>query len=87
VAAIKSLRHRVPKDLPAEVIEVADRALGTVIAVMDGSVVHDTMSRLSAARYVREEICGAIPQKTELNVIDNLAERIKQARERRGSGS
>lgn len=66
---------------------MADEAFGVVLEVMRGKIFHEVTARLQAARYVREEVCGAIPQKTEINVIDNLAERMKQARERRESGS
>jgi hypothetical protein len=82
VGAIKSLRHRLPEGLPEEVVEVADRAMGTVIAVMDGKIYHDTMARLGAAKYVREEICGPIAQKIEHTGLEGLAERIREARMR-----
>jgi len=82
VGAIKALRHRMPEGLPVDVVEVADRAMGTVIAVMDGQVTWDTQARLSAAKYVREEICGPMVQKVELTLGKGLADRIKKGRER-----
>lgn len=65
VAAIKTWnRFRVPKDVSGPAGEVADEAFGTMVEVMRG-VRRRGMERLSAARAVREEVCGPIPKRIE----------------------
>ena len=80
VGAIKALRYRVPDGTPEPLAEVADRAFSTVVQVMNGEVPFGGSVRLRAARYVREEVCGQIPQRHEANVTRGLAERIERAR-------
>ena len=82
VAAIKSLRHRVPAGLPEPIAEIADRAFQTVVDVMDGKVGHEVTARLNAARYLRDETCGPIAQKVEIEVGKSLADRLTRAMNR-----
>ena len=70
VMAIKALRHRVPDDLPEDVLAAADDSLGVVVAVMRGEIVDGARDRLTAAAMVREEICGPVPKKHELTGKD-----------------
>ena len=82
VGAIKALRHRIPAGTPEALAAVADEAFSTVVAVMRGKVGHEVTARLNASRYVREEICGPIAQKVELEVGKSLADRLTRAMNR-----
>jgi hypothetical protein len=82
VGAIKALRHRIPVGTPEDLAEVADEAFSTVVDVMRGKVGHEVTARLNASRYVREEICGPIAQRVELEVGKNLADRLSRAMDR-----
>ena len=66
VAAIRSLRYRVPDTTPAPLAEIADEALDTVVKVMRGKVpYHEMTPRLKAAQIIRDEACGPIPKTVE----------------------
>lgn len=82
VSAIKGLRYRVPPDMPEPLAEVADDALQTVIDVMNGKVLRGSLARLGAARTLRDEVCGPLAQKLDVNVNVGLAERLQRARQR-----
>jgi len=82
VGALKALRHRVPEGIPEPLAEIADEAFDVVVSCMRGDVSSELTGRLSASKYVREEICGPIAQKLEVNLGKGLAERIKKGRER-----
>ena len=76
VAAIRSLRWRVPDQVPQPLKDVADEAFDTVVEVMRAAGRHDKI-RLSAARTVREEVCGPIPrtldyQGVTINVVTGV---------------
>ena len=79
VGAVLSLRHRVPGSLPEAIAEIADEAFQTVVDVMRGRIHHETTARLNAARYVRDECCGPIAQKLDLEVKHGLADRLTRA--------
>jgi hypothetical protein len=67
VKAIKALRLRVPDNAPEEAKELADRALSRVADVMNGKV-HSSIATpvLKAATHIREEICGPLTKKIEV---------------------
>lgn len=68
VKAIKSLRLRVPDDAPDEAKELADRALQRVADVMNCKVSRfQATSVLKAAVHIREEVCGPITRKVEID--------------------
>ena len=64
LGALRGLQARVPTEASEEDRELADAARDTIVSVMLGQVhpAH-SHSRLLAAKYVREEICGPIAQK------------------------
>jgi hypothetical protein len=68
VKALKALSLRVPADASEEAKELADRALQRVADVMDGKV-HSSIATpvLKAATHLREEICGPIVRKIEID--------------------
>ncbi len=67
--ALRSVRNsvRVPADAPDDHREIADEAFDTIVEVMRGRV-HPFMAtvRLKAASMVREEICGPVVRKIEV---------------------
>ena len=65
VAAIRSMRHRIPDDIPTKLAKDADDAYSTIVKVMHGKIKDGVKYRLAAARVVREEICGPIPKTHE----------------------
>jgi hypothetical protein len=64
VAALKSLRWRVPEGTPEPIAALADEALEQIQVVMRKPV-PGSRERLSAARAIREEICGPVKQQVE----------------------
>lgn len=64
IQAIRSLRYRVPVGTPEPVGVLADEALATVANVMLHAG-RGSMSRLAAAKLMREEACGPIAQRFE----------------------
>ena len=63
VAAIKSTRLRVPDGTMPEHAALADRALQRIVDVMEERVFdRQSAAVLSAARVIREEVCGGIPK-------------------------
>jgi len=65
VAAIRSLRHRVPDTVPQALKDVADEALVVVADILldkDMKSPKGAQVRLSAARMFRDEVCGPIPK-------------------------
>lgn len=67
IKAIKSLRLRVPDDAPEEAKELADRALQRVADVMNCKVGYrQSNSVLKAAVHIREEVCGPVTRKVEV---------------------
>lgn len=79
MVALKALRFRVPPGTPEPLADLAGEALETVADVMRGKVYRGGFERLTAARTVREEICGKVADKHEhsgvvLHVIDPYAE-------------
>jgi hypothetical protein len=75
VSAIRALKLRVPKDAPEEHAELAGEALETVVDVMRGREKSAGLAfaRLSAARAVREEICGKVTDKLEVTPAADAA--------------
>lgn len=64
--AIKAAGLRVPEDASPEARRLADRALERIVEVMDEQVSPFMANPvLTAARLVREEVCGAVPKKLE----------------------
>lgn len=86
VSAIKSLRLRVPDDAHPEAAKVADEAFETVVSIMRGKEknVGQALARLSAARVVRDEVCGPIAKKVDVSgsLTVNLGDRLQAARKR-----
>jgi hypothetical protein len=71
VAAIKAMRHRVPEAISPQLGELADEAFNTVVNVMrraDSESSRGDTVKLSAARIVRDEICGPMPKTVEHEV-------------------
>lgn len=68
---VKTIRHRVPEDAPAEVKTLADRALARMEDVLEERVGHQQApSVLKAAALIREEVCG--PVHRDINVKGTL---------------
>ncbi|WP_242394839.1 hypothetical protein [Anaeromyxobacter oryzisoli] len=66
VAAIKAAGLRVPESASPAERELADLALRRIVDVMDERVnPFGAFSVLTAARGLREEICGPVPKKLE----------------------
>ncbi len=65
VAAIKAARLRVPEDASPEIAQLAGRALERIVDVMEDECGQGALAVLSAARVIREEICGPAKQKVE----------------------
>ncbi len=81
VKAIKAAGLRVPESATPEQRELADECLGTMTSVMRGKVHHLLAPhRLKASTAIREEICGAVKQKIEVNNLDGLTDEQLQAR-------
>lgn len=71
VAAIRAAKLRVPEEASEEERELAGHALTRIIDVMDERVSSfNAHGVLTAARHLREEICGPIPKKHELTGKD-----------------
>lgn len=71
VAAIKAANLRVPEDAPEAHRALANRALERMAAVMEETVSPlGAFSVLSAARAIREEVCGPVPKRHELTGKD-----------------
>lgn len=69
VKAIKVANMRVPESASPEERALADRALQRIIDVMEEDVVSfSAFSVLTAARGIREEICGKVADKHEHTV-------------------
>jgi len=74
VKAIRALRIRTPESLPEEAKELAGEAFEAVVRVMRREVQgRGTQDVLRAAAMVREEICGPITQKHELEAKGGLS--------------
>lgn len=65
-AAIRSLRHRVPADASEEAKAMADEALATFVEIMRDGAQPGSRERLSAAKALRDEVCGAVPTKVDV---------------------
>ena len=65
VAAIKSMRWRVPENAPAPAAEVAGEAFGALVDVMRRPHMRGSREKLASARAIREEVCGPIKQQVE----------------------
>lgn len=81
VKALQALSLRVPADAHPEAKELADRALFRIADVMEGKV-HQSIATpvLKAATTIREEVCGPIVRKIELDakvgisaILDEMA--------------
>lgn len=78
VAAIESMRWRVPDSASEEAKAVADRAMARIIHVMEAKVWEkQARAVLGAATYLREEICGPIPKKLELGLGELTDEQVE----------
>ncbi len=74
VKAIRALRIRTPESLPEQAKELAGEAFEAVVQVMRREVRGPgTQDVLRAAAMVREEICGPITQKHELETKGGLS--------------
>ena len=85
VGAIRTLHWRVPLDAPPEVAKVADEAFDVVVDVMRGTAGRFGVSdRLSAARVVRDEVCGPIARTINVNanVTHELGDKLDAAMRR-----
>ena len=70
VAAIRSLRYRVPDTTPAPLAEIADEALDTVVKVMRGKVpYHEMTPRLKAAQIGGESTGCLLDSLHDLRVV------------------
>lgn len=67
VAAIKALKHRVPAGTAEPLAELANDALLTVADVLRNGARKGAFAQLQAAAVLREEICGAVPKKSEIS--------------------
>lgn len=68
VKAIKAIGLRVPEDATAEARATANRAFERIVDVMEEGVSPlMANSVLTAARHLREEICGAVPKRQEIS--------------------
>lgn len=76
VGALRALRFRVPKDIAPELADAAGEALETVVKVMRGKVKRGAIASLTAARVLREEICGPIPK--QVQVAGSVVFRIEE---------
>lgn len=66
VGAIKALGLRVPENTPQRYADDANEAYDTVVSVMRGEIDPEMAKvKLSAARVVREEVCGPVKQQVE----------------------
>lgn len=65
VAALKAAGLRVPVGAPEGPRELADRALVRMAEVLEGKVYRDATAVLTAARAIREEVCGPVVKKLE----------------------
>lgn len=66
VAAIKAANLRVPDKAPQAHRDLANRALERIADVMEDKVSSLTaFAVLTAARTLREEVCGPVPKKLE----------------------
>lgn len=83
VGLIKALRHRIPEGTPPEVAEVGDRALQTLIDVMDGKGGRYANQRLLAAKAVRDEIAGPQVLKVQHTTAEAHAEVVFVVDQRR----
>ena len=73
VKAIKSLGLRIPETATPEEAALANRALDRIVAVMDEQVSAfggGAFAVLTAARAVREEICGPVVKKVAVTGAD-----------------
>lgn len=74
VSALKSLRHRVPEGIAPELADIAGEAFQRMVAVMRGEVSgSDAFPVLTAAKAIREDVCGPIKQKLEVGGPDGGA--------------
>lgn len=78
VAAVKTLRWRVPESAPDQIAEIADEAFEAIVSVMrqevDPALVN---ASLKAATVLREEICG--PQKQQVEVQHSYAQLVEES--------
>jgi hypothetical protein len=89
VKAIQSLRLRVPADASEAAKELADRALQRVADVMNCKVTSkQANSVLKAAIHIREEVCGPVTRKIEVEgkigigaLLDGVAELEREEKE------
>lgn len=86
VKAIKAARLRVPDDASPEAGELAGRALERIIDVMEDRVGFGGFAVLSAARAIREEVCGPVKQKVEHTGADGGPLTIKVVTEAEEEG-
>lgn len=79
VAAVKSLRLRVPESTPEPLAEVADEAFNAIVGVMRSEAFDPGMAsaRLRAAAMVREEICGPVKQRVEHSFSEMTDEQLE----------
>lgn len=77
--AVKALRLRVPEATPEPVAAVADEAFETVVRMMRGEEFDASMAavKLRAAAMVREEICGPVKQRVEVNFSEMTDEQLQ----------
>jgi hypothetical protein len=78
IQAVRSLKHRVPKDTHPELAKLADYALMRIVAAMDEQIPEEHAGIvLKAATLIRDEICGPIVKKVEVKM--GLAQMLAQA--------
>lgn len=88
VKAVKAAGLRVPGAATAAERALADRAQQRIIDVMEGTVRRNSLPVLSAARVLREEICGPVKQRVEHSFADKSDEQLeKRYREITGATS
>ena len=64
--AFDAVRINVPENTAPEVAALADEAIATVLKVMRGQTGRHSLTQLTAAGVIRDEICGPIKQRLSI---------------------